>query len=76
MNTIISIYLDDGRVFEYPVADPMKAREHAYAIVTNGYRHTPETTDDLEWYLPHRVTKIKINGAGESTSYRDKTRST
>jgi hypothetical protein len=72
----ISVYLDDGRVFEYEVADAMKAREHVSAIIKTGYRHTAEGTADLEWYPPHRVVKVKASGAGETSAYRDQTRAT
>lgn len=74
--TTIEIYMDDGRVFYYEVYDPNKAREHAYAIIKTGYRHTPNETNDLEWYPPTRILKIKIKGAGESTGYHDQTRPT
>ncbi len=73
MNTV-SVYLDDGRVFEYAVANPSKGREHASAIVKTGYRHSEG--DDLEWYPPHRILKVKVSGGCESTNYRDSTRAT
>jgi len=72
----LSVYMDDGRVFEYDVSSPDKAREHASAIIITGYRHTPKETDDLEWYPPHRINKIKINGGGETTKYKDTVRAT
>ena len=72
----ISIYLDDGRVFEYNVSSPEKGREHASAIVNTGYRHTSKDSDDLEWYPPHRIVKVKVAGGGESSLYRDTTRTT
>lgn len=74
MATTIAVYMDDGRVFEYETADPLKGREHAHAIITTGYRHSEG--DDLEWYPPHRITKVKVVGACESTAYRDTTRAT
>lgn len=74
MTTKISVYTDDGRVFEYETADPMKAREHAAKIVATGYRHSEG--DDLEWYPPHRIDKVKVAGACEGTKYRDTTRAT
>lgn len=74
--TKISIYLDDSRVFEYEVTDAAKGREHAAAIIATGYRHTPTSSDDLEWYPPHRIVKVKVSGAGESTQYRDTVRPT
>lgn len=72
--TKISVYLDDGRVFEYEAADSMKGREHAAAIIAGGYRHSDG--DDLEWYPPHRITKVKVLGACESSAYKDMTRAT
>lgn len=76
MMPTIAIYMDDGRVFEYDVASPSKGREHASKIVLTGYRHTPEGSDDCEWYPPHRIDKVKIEGAAESTAYRDRVRPT
>ena len=70
----VSVYLDDGRVFEYEVADPIKGREHAAAIIKTGYRHSDG--DDLEWYPPHRIQKVKVAGACESTQYKDTARAT
>lgn len=74
--TKVSIYLDSSVVYEYEVADAMKGREHAAAIIATGYRHTPTDTKDLEWFPPHRVLKVKVEGAGESSSYRDESRAT
>lgn len=73
--TIVSVYLDNGIVYEYVVEDPMKGREHADAIIRMGYRHTKEGTDDLEWFPPHRISKVKVTGAGES-NYKDIVRAT
>jgi hypothetical protein len=70
----LSVYLDDGRVFEYMVADEGKGREHASAIIASGYRHS--AGNDLEWYPPHRIVKVKVEGACESTQYRDTVRAT
>lgn len=72
--SLVQVYMDTGVVFEYPVANAMKGREHAAAIIASGYRHTEG--DDLEWYPPHRIVKVKISGAAESTQYRDTTRAT
>ncbi len=76
MTNKISVYLDDGRVFEYDVATAEKGREHASKIIRYGYRHTPEETDELEWYPPARIDKVKVSGGGESSHYRDTTRAT
>ena len=72
----VSVYLDTGVVREYTVSSPEKGREHAAAIIKTGYRSTPEDSDDLEWFPPHRIEKVKVEGAGESTQYRDKSRAT
>ena len=72
----VAVYLDCGVVHEYDVPDPMKGREHADAIIKTGYRHTPEGSNDLEWYPPHRIEKVKVTGGGESSQYRDRTRAT
>ncbi len=76
MATQISVYLDDGRVFEYEVDSSSKGREHASKIISTGYRSTNENNDHLEWYPPHRIDKVRVCGAGESTRYKDKVRST
>lgn len=72
----VSVYLDNGVVFDYRVDNPMKGREHAHAIITTGYRHTPEGSSDLEWFPPHRILKVKVEGGGESSNYRDTVRAT
>mgnify|MGYP001565592096 CR=1 FL=1 len=72
--TKISVYLDTGVVFDYHVANPMKGREHAAAIIQTGYRSSQGT--DLEWYPPHRVLKVKVENAVESSQYQDTARAT
>lgn len=67
MNTI-SVYIDDGRVYEYEVVSPDKAREHAAAIAANGYRHNDGTV--FEHYPAWRVLKIKVSGV-VPTKYHD-----
>jgi len=74
--TKVLIYMDDSRVFEYEVSDPMKGREHAAKIIEGGYRHTPSESEDLEWYPPRKIEKVKVVGGGESTAYKDITRAT
>lgn len=76
MASKVSIYMDDGRVFEYEVADASKGREHAHAVIQTGYRHTPKGSKDLEWYPPYRILKVKIADGAESTQYRDTVRAT
>jgi hypothetical protein len=55
----ITVYLDCGLIFEYIVQTKTNAREHASDIIENGYRHTSQ--GDVEWYPPHRVTKVKYS---------------
>lgn len=73
--TTVSVYLDNGTVFEYSVAGPEKGREHSHAIVMTGYRHTNNENGTMEHYPPHRISKVKISG-GVTTIYPDLTRGT
>lgn len=66
----ISVYLDDGRVYEYDVPTPDKAREHCAAIVRDGYRHNDGAT--FEHYPPHRILKVKASGDSVPTKYHDR----
>lgn len=66
----IKVYLDDGRVFEYDVNSPSRAREHAAAIITGGYRHN-DGKGEFEHYPPHRILKVKAVGAPVPTAYPD-----
>ena len=74
--TKISVYINTGVVYEYDVDNPIKGREHASAIIKTGYRHTSENSEDLEWFPPHAIEKVKVSGAGESSKYKDRSRST
>lgn len=74
--TQVSVYLDTGVVYAYDVADAIKGREHAAAIIKGGYRHTAEGSNDLEWFPPHRIDKVKVAGGGETSAYRDRARAT
>jgi len=69
----ISVYLDNGLVYEYDVSSEASVREHSAAIVKDGYRHC---TDDglYEHYGPHRILKVKSTGI--HTSYPDRVRGT
>jgi hypothetical protein len=71
----VSVYLDNGVVCSYEVADPMKGREHAYEIIMHGYR-TVVGDNDLEWFPPHRVKKVKVKNGAESSDYRDTKKAT
>ena len=72
----VQVYVDNGVVYEYEVSDPNKGREHAAAIIKTGYRHTAHDNNDLEWFPPHRIDKVKVTGAGESAQYKDTARAT
>lgn len=69
----LMVYLDDGRVYEWQVEGEDKAREHAAAVVTGGYRHNDGKT--FEHYPPHRILKVKV-APPPSTMYKDSVRGT
>jgi len=54
----IRVYIDNGVIFEYDVESPEKVREHADAIVKEGYRHNDGKTI-FEHYGPHRIKKVQ-----------------
>ena len=74
----ISVYIDNGNVYEYTVSNEKIAREHAAAIIATGYRSV--SSDDkktLTWYPPHRIVKVKASLPYDSTTgYTDTARST
>lgn len=72
----IEVYLENGNVYWYEVNSTDRARDHVHEIIQNGYRHTEENSDILEWFPPHRILKVKIHGGAESTKYRDNFRPT
>lgn len=74
-NVKISVYMDFGSIYTYYV-HPDKAREHASVIIETGYKHTPEGSDDLEWFPPHRILKVKVENGGKTTSYKDNIKET
>jgi len=55
----VEVYLDDGRKFTYTVTSTAKVREHASAIVKDGYRHNDG--EIFEHYPPHRILKVKCS---------------
>lgn len=65
----LEVYLDDGRVFSYDLPSSTKVREHASAIIKDGYRHNDGQT--FEHYPPHRILKVKSADIG--TKYKDST---
>jgi len=69
----VQVYLDDGRVFEYDVPSASKVREHAFAIISTGYRSCSKE-GVFEHFPPHRISKVKSTGI--TTSYPDRERGT
>ena len=64
----ISVYIDNGVIFEYDVRSQYKVREHSAAIVKDGYRHNDG--QEYEHYGPHRILKVKSHDI--STKYPDR----
>jgi hypothetical protein len=52
----ITVYLDDGRCPSYEVESVQKAREHAAAILKNGWRNV--TDGIMEYYPVWRILKV------------------
>ena len=71
----VSIYLDDGRTYFYYVPTPDRAREHADAIITGGYRHN-DGRGLFEHYPPHRILKVKVSEGIVPTKYPDEAEGT
>lgn len=70
---VISVYIDNGNVFEYDVKTPSSAREHVSAIIATGYRHSDkDTPDEMVHFPPHRIAKVKMRGPGITTKYYDR----
>ncbi|UTC29036.1 hypothetical protein MARCHEWKA_05270 [Brevundimonas phage vB_BpoS-Marchewka] len=75
-NWIVSVYIDDGVVYDYDLPSMQAAREHASAIVATGYRSVQTNQPHvLVHYPPHRVTKVKITAPCPiQTSHHDRVR--
>ncbi len=57
--TTISVYMQDGRIFEYEVTNATKGREHAHRIITTGWRNWE---DGKECYYPvHQILKVTFD---------------
>lgn len=75
MKATIRVYLKSSQVFEYTIDAPTKeelgskAREHEYAIMTSGFRHSG--VGEHTWYGVHWVDKVKVIGTDLDTSYAD-----
>lgn len=72
----IKVYLDNGNVYEYKVPTAAKAREHADAIIKDGYRSCDNKQGILEHFPPRRIQKVKCVGKGVTTKYPDKVEGT
>jgi hypothetical protein len=70
----ISVYIDDGNVYDYDVKNATSAREHISAIIATGYRRLTE--EDFTHYPAHRIAKVKAVGPGITTMYPDRARGT
>lgn len=57
--TLIKVYMQDGRVFGYYVANECKAREHAHRIITTGWRNVEEGV--MCYYPVHQILKVKFD---------------
>lgn len=70
----VSVYINNGNVYEYEVRDYIAGREHASAIIDSGYRHSEG--GDLVWYPPHKILKVKVESGAELSAYKDSPRAT
>ncbi len=68
----VSVYLDDGRVFEFDVGDAEALREFAAGIIREGY--TRIANGVFTYYPPHRIVKVEGRGPNITTKYPDRVR--
>ena len=69
----LAAYLDTGAVFEWSVGSEAQAREHAHAVINDGYRSS--SPDELTYYPAHRILKVTVSG-DISSNYHDRVRGT
>ena len=55
----INVYFIDGRVSSYYVDNGEKAREHAHAIITKGWRNV--SNGIMEYYPIHKIDKVTFD---------------
>lgn len=69
----VSVYLQDGRVYNYYVSSSEKAREHAHQIVSKGWRNVVD--GKMEYYPSHQVLKVVFKDPQDELSkkYEGKT---
>lgn len=71
MSYKISIYIEGHPgLFRYEVGTREQAMNHFAAITSTGYRRTNDR-GQFEWYSPHLLRFIKIDGPELETSYPD-----
>lgn len=56
--------------FRYEVGTKEQAMDHFAAITSTGYRRVNDR-GQMEWYSPHLLLRIKIDGEGLETEYPD-----
>lgn len=57
----IRVYLNDGNTVEYTVTDIYKAVEHAFRIVSGGWRNQDVSGKWMEYYVVTEVLKVVID---------------
>ena len=68
----ISIYIaGHPGLFQYEVTTLQQAMNHFAAITETGYRRVNDR-GQMEWYSPHLLRFIKVDGDGLDTNYPDK----
>ena len=67
----ISVFIEGyPGYFQYGVKTLEQAMNHFAAITSTGYRRVNDR-GQMEWYSPHLLRHIKIDGEGLSTQYPD-----
>ena len=69
----VNVYMQDGRMFSYEVANGVKAREHAHRIVTLGWRNVVDGV--MEYYPVHQVLKVAFADPKDEMSNKYEARS-
>lgn len=61
----LNIYLKNGKVFTYQVADAVTAHMHMVRIWEEGYKTS--VNDRMTWYGPHYIDAIVYTGEDADT---------
>ena len=56
----IIVYMEDGNTPSYEVKDIYKAVEHAFAIMSKGWRNQSASGKWMEYYVPTEILKVVI----------------